>query len=138
MAAAIGLRTALSVQANRAGPAAPRHWAPASRQPFRCSTQMQREQPPRRIEIDIDLALEAFAQQRRAFVVQAAAAHVERFDLRRRRIADRLEIAFADEEIILDHAANGVSDSMMRPCASSLSRRMSKTSRFSSMPSTSL
>ena len=51
------------------------------------------------------LPFEALLQQLRAFVVQAAPAHVERLDLRWRRVADRLEIALADEKIILDHAA---------------------------------
>jgi hypothetical protein len=66
---------------------------------------MQREQPARRIEVHLDLSFETFAQEARAFVVQAAAPHVERFDLRGRRIADRLEVTAADEKIILDEAA---------------------------------
>ena len=63
------------------------------------------EQAPRRVVIDFDLAGEAFAQQLGAFVVDAAAAHVEGFDLRRRRGADGFEIALADQKVILDHAA---------------------------------
>src|SRR5439155_11732717 len=62
------------------------------------------EEPRRRIEIDLDLALEPLAQQRRTLVVNAAPPHIERFDLMGRRIADRLEIAFADQKIILDDA----------------------------------
>jgi hypothetical protein len=136
-AAAMGERTAFMVQTNStdAIPA----MGSAHAQPSQMQHAEQREQAPRGIEIDVDLALQARLQQRRAFVVQAAAAHVERFDLRRRRGADRLEIAFADQEIILDHAAERRQrqhDAAMR--GSSLSSRMSNTSRFSLTPSTSL
>ena len=43
----------------------------------------QREQPPRRIEIDFDLAVEPVHQRLRALVVDAAPAHVDRLDLAR-------------------------------------------------------
>src|SRR6185437_16237880 len=65
----------------------------------------QREDAARRVVIDVDLALEPLAQQRRAFVVQPAAAHVERLDLRRRRVADRLVVALADQKVVPDDAA---------------------------------
>src|SRR4029077_15174367 len=61
--------------------------------------------PARGIEIDVDLFLEPFLQKRRALVVNATASHIERLDLLRGRISDRLEIAFADKKVILDHAA---------------------------------
>src|ERR1700710_1048866 len=64
----------------------------------------QRKQPPRGFEIDPHLALQPFLQRARAFVVNAAAAHVDGFDAVRRRGADRLIIAVADHEIVFDDA----------------------------------
>src|SRR5688572_27011630 len=54
----------------------------------------QREQPARGQEIDCDLALKAFAQQGRAVVMQAAPAHVDGLEARR-RIVQRRIIALA-------------------------------------------
>src|SRR5438874_6087456 len=61
----------------------------------------QREQPPGSFEIDSYLALQPLLQRARAFVVDAAAAHVDRLDLVGRGGADRLVVAVADHEIIL-------------------------------------
>src|ERR1700679_1603178 len=105
IAAAIGLRTELNVQANRTAPGSSSPLGPR----IASTPQMQHadegKTPPRGVEIDLDLALEPFAQKCRALVVRGAARHVERLDLRRRRGTDRLEIAVADEEVVLDHAA---------------------------------
>ena len=59
-------------------------------QPFPMQHADQREQPPRGVEIDLHLVLEPVHQDAGAFVVQAAPAHVDRFDPVRRRGADRL------------------------------------------------
>src|ERR1700733_7804532 len=107
MAAAMGLRTELRVQANRAAPGSSSPLGPRIRSTLQMQHAKQREQPPRGIEIDVDLALEARLEQRRAFVVKPSPAHIERFDLRGRRVADRLEIAFADDEVILNYAPQG-------------------------------
>src|SRR6266403_2224722 len=60
----------------------------------------QGEQPAGGLEIDPHLALQALLQRARAFVVNAAAAHVDGLDLVRRRGADRLVIAVANHEIV--------------------------------------
>ena len=53
------------------------------------------------VEIDVDFFLQPLAEQFRAFVMEAAAAHIEGFDPRRARSLDRRVIAFAVHEIIL-------------------------------------
>src|SRR3546814_1284712 len=65
----------------------------------------QREQAPRGVEIDLDLAVETFDQHLRRLVVQRAARHVDGLDLLRGRRADRLIIAVADREIVADRPA---------------------------------
>src|SRR5260221_8705219 len=65
----------------------------------------QREEPARRAEIDGNLVGEAPAQQFRSLVVQAASPHIDRLDLRRAGPLDGGEIALADEEVVLDDAA---------------------------------
>src|SRR5580692_9694419 len=65
----------------------------------------QGEQPPRGVEVDLDLALEPLHHDARALVVQPPAAHIERFDAIRRRGADRGVIAVADGEVVLDDLA---------------------------------
>src|SRR5665647_829751 len=69
--------------------------------PFPVQHADQREQPARGLEIDPHLALQALLQRARAFVMDAAAAHVDGLDLVRRRGADRLIVAVADHEIVL-------------------------------------
>jgi hypothetical protein len=64
--------------------------------------------------VDLDLFLEALHQQLGAFVVQAAPAHVDRLDLARRRGADRLVVAVADQEIVLHDAAQRREREQMR------------------------
>src|SRR5690606_14178341 len=59
------------------------------------------------VEIGIDLALQAFAQQFRSLVVDAAPRHVDGLDLRRRRALDGLVVAVADLEIVLHDPAEG-------------------------------
>ncbi len=61
----------------------------------------QREQAPRGVEIDVDLALEPLHQDVRTFVVQPAPAHVERLDAVGRGGADRLVVAVADHVVVL-------------------------------------
>ena len=65
----------------------------------------QREQPPCRVEIDVDLAVEPFLENFAALVVQSAPRHVDGFDLRRRRLPDGLVVAFANLEIVFDDDA---------------------------------
>src|ERR1700677_1470980 len=61
----------------------------------------QREQPAGGFEVDPYLALQAFLQSARTFVVDAAAAHVDGLDLVRRPGTNRLIIAVADSEVVL-------------------------------------
>src|SRR5579863_6064532 len=102
--AAIGERTELSPQANSTarGCVADAGIAPS---PLPVQHRDQREQPPRRVEIELDLALEPLHEDVRGLVVQGAAAHVERLDAVRRRGADRRVVAVADHEIILHDPA---------------------------------
>ncbi len=65
----------------------------------------QREEPARRIEVERDLVGEPLAQQLRAFVVETAPPHVDGFDLHRAGALDRRKIALADQEVVLDDAA---------------------------------
>src|SRR6266404_750821 len=65
----------------------------------------QREQPARRVEVEPDLVGEPLAQQLRALVVETAPPHVYGFDLHRAGALDRREIALANQEVVLDDAA---------------------------------
>src|SRR6185312_5080012 len=100
-ASAIGERIELKVQA--------RSTLEGSRAIFRSGPDMQdaeqREEPARGAEVDHHALGQPLAQQLRAFVVQAATAHVDRLDARRAGRANRLEIALADQEIVFDDAA---------------------------------
>jgi hypothetical protein len=62
------------------------------------------EQAPGGVEINFDLAGKPVHQGLRAFIVQAAAAHIDGLNLAWRRVPDRLVIALADHVIITDHA----------------------------------
>src|SRR5215469_17833330 len=104
-AAAMGLRTAFSVQAKRTAPGSSSPLGPRMPSALQMQNAEQRKQPARGVEIDLDLAFQTLAQKRRTFVVQAAPPHVERFDLLRRRVANCLEVALADKEVVLDDAA---------------------------------
>src|SRR5437870_2428135 len=120
IAAAIGLRTALSVQAKSTAPGSSSPLGPRKLSALQMQDAEEREEPARRVEIDLDLAFQALFQKRRAFVVQPATPHIQRFYLVGRRIADRLEVAVADEEIVFDHAAErrqGKHDATMRRAA---------------------
>ena len=66
------------------------------------------EQPPRGVEVDLDLVRELIPQQLRALVVQAAAADVDRLDARRARRADGGVVALADQEIVAHDAAEAL------------------------------
>jgi hypothetical protein len=55
--------------------------------------------------VDCHLAREALSQQRGAFIVQRAAADIDRLDLRQRLVADCLIIAFANQKIVFDDTA---------------------------------
>src|SRR5262249_53500186 len=85
--------------------AAPRLDAPRSTSPPPMQRADEREKAARRLEIGGDLPLEPLDQKPAAFVVQTAPAHVQRLDARGRRRLDRLVIALADQEIILDQLA---------------------------------
>src|SRR5690606_8953314 len=63
------------------------------------------KEPPRRVEINLDLAGEPVHQRLRAFVMQSAPAHVDRFDLAGGRGSNGLVITLADEEVVLDDCA---------------------------------
>src|SRR5262245_54749769 len=60
------------------------------------------EQTARRVAVDADLALEALYQNAAALVVQATAPHVDGLNARRRRGADGLVVALADDEVVFD------------------------------------
>ena len=62
----------------------------------------KREQAARRRIVDIDLVGEPLRDEFRAFVMQRAAAAVDRLDLRRTGGSDGGVIALADQEIILE------------------------------------
>src|SRR3546814_13204109 len=62
----------------------------------------QVEQPPRGVEIHVDLAVQGFPQQLGRVVVKCAAGHVDRLDPVRAVGADRFEIAVANGEIVAD------------------------------------
>ena len=64
----------------------------------------EREQPSGGVGVHRHLAAEPLAQQFGAFVVQAAAPHVDRLDAARRSGADRLVVGVADQEVVLDDA----------------------------------
>src|ERR1051326_6456900 len=105
MAAAMGLRTAFIVQANRMAPGSSSPLGPRKASAPQMQDADEREKAARGVRIDLDLALEPRHQQRRTFVMHAATGHVEGFDLLRRRMADGLEIAVANQEKVLDHLA---------------------------------
>src|SRR3546814_827119 len=67
----------------------------------------QCEKAARGVEIKFDLAAEAFLQKLRTLVVQAPAAHVDRFDLGGRRGLDRVVVALANQKVVLDDLAEG-------------------------------
>src|SRR4029077_15686885 len=67
----------------------------------------QREQAPRSVAVELDLAGEGLAQEIGAFVVQAAPAHVDGLDLRGRGGLDGMVVTFADLEVIFDDAPEG-------------------------------
>ena len=63
------------------------------------------ENPPGRIDIAVDLALQPLQEKLGSFIVNRAAAHIDGLDLRAGRRADCRIIALADEEIIFEKAA---------------------------------
>src|SRR5471032_629215 len=67
----------------------------------------QCEETAGRVGVEQDLFGEPLAQQLRALVVQAAPPHVDRLDLRRAGALDRVVVALADQEVVLDDAAKG-------------------------------
>jgi len=68
----------------------------------------QRKEPTRRRLVHADLPLQPLDHKPAAFIVQTAPGHVDRLDLARRRGLDRLEIALADQEVVLDDLPEGV------------------------------
>src|SRR5581483_4627619 len=79
IAAAIGERTALRLQAKRTAPGRSPACSKASTLPVERAE--QREQASRGWKVDDDLALEPLQEQLAALVVKAAAPHVDRLDL---------------------------------------------------------
>src|SRR5260370_32413031 len=73
----------------------------------------ERKQPPRRIEVDGDLMLEALYQELGALVVQSPPSHVDCLDLAWRCRADCLVIALANQEIVLHKATKRRERQMM-------------------------
>ena len=72
-------------------------------QPRMCSTQTSVNRRRAVSWSMLDPPVERLAQEVGALVVQAAPGHVDGLDPRRRGALDRLEIAVADHEIVLDH-----------------------------------
>src|SRR4249920_3018728 len=100
IAAAIGERTALRLQAKRTAPG--RSVSPpakASSLPMQGAD--QGEQASRGGDVDQDLALEPLHQQAAPFVVQAPPSHVDRLDAGGWRGLDRLVVALAHQEVVL-------------------------------------
>lgn len=62
----------------------------------------QREKTPSRVVIELNFILKALAQDIGAFVVHAAARHIDGLNLRRGGIADRVVIALAQHEIVFN------------------------------------
>src|SRR5215469_574473 len=87
--------------------ASTRGGAVTTRSPSQMQHADQCEQAPRGIEVDLDLIGEPLHQQRGALVVQQAATHVDRLDLREARTADRLVVAFAHHEVISEERRVG-------------------------------
>ncbi len=78
-----------------------------ARQPLKCSTQI-RVKSRRAVAMSVStLPVEPLEQDARALVVDAAPAHVDRLDLRRRQPLHRVEVALADLEVVLDHLVEG-------------------------------
>src|SRR5581483_10659269 len=105
IAAAIGERTALRLQAKSTAPG--RSPACSKTSPLPVERAEQREQASRGGKVDGDLALEALEKQLAAFVVKTAPAHVDRLDLGGRLGPDRLIVTLADQEIVLHQSAKG-------------------------------
>src|SRR5215217_152201 len=99
-ASAIGERTLLKLQANNTAPGSAS--TRASAPPVQGAD--EGEQPTRGVQVGLHLAVQSRLKQRRAFVVQAAPAHIEGLDLPGRRVADGLVVALADHEVVADHA----------------------------------
>src|SRR5579862_3725690 len=98
-AAAIGERIEFKVQANST--------LPGNRAMLTSDMQHaeQREEPPCRVEVDLDAIGKTLAQLLAAFIVQSAAAHIDRFDAAGARLAHGVVIAAADHEIVFDDLA---------------------------------
>src|SRR5580658_9231034 len=96
----MGERTELSPQANSTACGRP----PATASPLPMQYGEEGEQPPCGVEIHRHLVLQPFPQQLGTLVVERSPPHVDRLDVARRRGADRLVIALADHEIVLDQA----------------------------------
>src|SRR5712691_5275873 len=105
--ASIGERTWLWPQRNRTACGLSRAASAISHSALPMQRADQREEPACGIEIDGDLVLQALDQKLGALVVKAAAAHVDRLDLRRRFGANRRIVALAHGEVVLHHAPEG-------------------------------
>src|SRR3546814_16345552 len=67
----------------------------------------QCEKAARGVEIKFDLAAEAFLQKLRTFVVQAPAAHADRFVRGGRRGLDRFVVGLANKKVVCDDLSEG-------------------------------
>src|SRR6476619_5410797 len=106
IAAAIGERTELRLQAKRTAPGRSASPGPkASALPMQGAD--QGEQASRGGDVDEYLALEPLHEEPAAFIVQATPSHVDRLDARRRLGLDRLIVALAHQEVVLHQAAKG-------------------------------
>ena len=66
------------------------------------------------VDINLGFATEAFLQYARALIVDAAACHVDGFDLAGGKAFDSLEIRLADLEIVFHDLAKGAKRQMKR------------------------
>src|SRR6185312_13749107 len=74
----------------------------------------QREEPPGRIEIELQLPREPFDEEFGGFVVETPAAHVDGLDLGGRRAADRLVVALADHLVVTNDLPEGREGEVVR------------------------
>lgn len=67
----------------------------------------EREEPPRRVDVEQRLAVEPFLHHAGALVVDSPSGHVDRLDLGRWQALHGVEVALADLEVVLHHLPEG-------------------------------
>ena len=110
MAAAIGERMTFIVQANSTALGSSplsggRPNLSGTRSALPVERADQREQPTRGLKVNRNLSLKALHEQFTALIVQGPAPHVYGLDSRGRRGANRLIVTIADDEVVLQNAA---------------------------------